>query len=59
MNDESIHKNENTKPTVFYDVKVYVGNNWNEPIDGKIKDLIFETKGEEVKVDSKGYKLDN
>ena len=34
----------NNKPVDFDNVKMYAGDNWYNPVDGKIKDFQLETK---------------
>ena len=35
----------NSKPQKFENVKVYAGDPWSPPVDGKIRKLSIETKG--------------
>ena len=47
VDKESVFKIENTKAEDFKDVKVYVGDPWFEPVDGKIKNLVAVNKADE------------
>ena len=40
---------ENTKPEKFEHVKVYTSGPWQEAVNGKIRNLRFETKDEDKK----------
>ena len=42
INKESVFIQENTKPEVFENVKIFVGDPWYDPVDGKIKNLLVE-----------------
>ena len=48
---------ENKQAKIFEEVKVYAGDPWYPPVDGKIKNLWVETKGDADEAD-KEYEVD-
>ena len=45
INKKSVFKIENTQPCLFKAVNVYAGDPFYPPVEGKIKNLYFETSG--------------
>ena len=43
MDGETCWSIENNKPVDFDNVKMYAGDNWYNPVDGKIKEFKVET----------------
>eukprot|EP00091_Calanus_sinicus_P006149 TRINITY_DN1675_c0_g1_i14.p1 TRINITY_DN1675_c0_g1~~TRINITY_DN1675_c0_g1_i14.p1 ORF type:complete len:198 (-),score=30.19 TRINITY_DN1675_c0_g1_i14:147-716(-) len=46
VNEESVHKIENTTPQVWGPVKVFAADDWYPSVEGQIKNLMIETKNE-------------
>ena len=44
INNSKVVTKENTKPTQFKTVKVFAGNKFDPPVDGKIRNLFVYTK---------------
>ena len=43
INDVNVRSEENTTPEVFENVKVYAGDPWYEPVDGKLRNIRIMT----------------
>ena len=44
INTALVFKIENHNPPVFRNVKVYAADPWHEPVNGRIRNLMVETK---------------
>ena len=44
INEESVEKVENTQATAFGPVKVFSADDWYNPVEGQVKNLMIETK---------------
>ena len=44
INKKSVLTQENIRPALFTNVKVYVGDPWHKPVNGKIRNLSVETE---------------
>ena len=44
INNESVQNVENTEPRIFKSVKMFAGDSWHEPLNGKIRKIKVETK---------------
>ena len=44
INNEQVHQVVNTQPQVFYNVKVYCSSPWEVVLEGKVKNLIINTR---------------
>ena len=44
INGASVYTVENTQATRFEKVKMFAGDDWHNPVEGKIQHLSFESK---------------
>ena len=44
INGASVYTVENTQANRFEKVKMFAGDDWHTPVEGKIKNLSFESK---------------
>ena len=44
INKKSVLTQENIRPALFTNVKVYVGDPWHKPVNGKIRNMTIETE---------------
>ena len=44
INKKSVLTQENIRPALFNNVKVYVGDPWHKPVNGKIRNMTIETE---------------
>ena len=44
INKKSVLTLENIRPALFTNVKVYVGDPWHKPVNGKIRNMTIETE---------------
>ena len=46
INKKNVFTLENTQACLFKSAKVFAGDPWHDPLDGKIRNLVLKTKGD-------------